>query len=58
VAGCASIRAGRLFWRYDQGFVLQVIEVDGVDLDDAGRVEKRFLWKRLEVSVELNRWDG
>ncbi|MBN1975939.1 MAG: hypothetical protein JW918_00935 [Anaerolineae bacterium] len=38
---------------YDRGVMLQVIEVDGVDLDDAGRIEKRSLWEWLEVSVEL-----
>jgi len=41
---------------YDRGFMLQVIEADGVDLDDAGRIEKRSLWEWLEVSVELAHW--
>jgi hypothetical protein len=38
---------------YDRGFMLQVIEADGVDLDNAGRIEKKSLWEWLEVSVEL-----
>lgn len=38
---------------YDRGTMRQVLEVDGVDLDDAGRIEKRSLWEWLEVSVEL-----
>jgi hypothetical protein len=38
---------------YDRGFMLQVIEADGVDIDDAGRIEKRSLWEWLEVSLEL-----
>jgi hypothetical protein len=43
---------------YDRGFMLQVVEVDGVDLDNAGRIEKRSLWEWLEVSVELvAHWD-
>ena len=41
---------------YDRGFMLQVIEADGVDLDNAGRIEKRSLWEWPEVSVELTHW--
>jgi hypothetical protein len=37
---------------YDRDTMLKVLEVDGVDLDDAGRIEKRSLWEWLEVSVE------
>jgi hypothetical protein len=42
---------------YNRGIMLQVIEVDGVDLDNAGRIEKRSLWEWLEVSVEYAHWD-
>ena len=42
---------------YDRGFMLQVIEVDGVDLDNSGRIEKRSLWEWLEVSAEIDHWD-
>ena len=42
---------------YDRGFMLQVIDADGVDLDNAGRIEKRSLWEWLEVSVEYAHWD-
>jgi len=43
---------------YNRGFMLQVIEVDGVDLDNAGRIEKRSLWEWLEVSIEIDHWDA
>jgi hypothetical protein len=42
---------------YDRGTMLQVLEVDGVDLDNAGRIEKQSLWEWLEVSVEYAHWD-
>ena len=42
---------------YDRGTMLQVLEVDGVDLDNAGRIEKRSLWEWIEVSVEYAHWD-
>jgi hypothetical protein len=38
--------------------MLDIIDVGGVDLDDAGRIEKRSLWEWLEVSVELAHWDN
>jgi hypothetical protein len=41
---------------YDRGFMLQVIEADGVGLDDAGRIEKKSLWEWLEVSAEFAHW--
>lgn len=42
---------------YDRGTMLQVLGVDGVDLDNAGRIEKQSLWERLKVSVEYAHWD-
>ena len=42
---------------YDRGTMLQVLDVDGVDLDNAGRIEKRSLWEWIEVSVEYAHWD-
>jgi hypothetical protein len=42
---------------YDRGFMLQVIDADGVDLDNTGRIKKQSLWEWLEVSVELAHWD-
>jgi hypothetical protein len=42
---------------YDRGAMFQVIEVDGVDLDNTGRIEKQSLWEWLEVSVEYAHWD-
>lgn len=43
---------------YDRGFMLQVVEADGVDLDYAGRIEKKSLWEWLEASAEADHfWD-
>ena len=42
---------------YDRGFMLQVVEAGGVDLDCAGRIEKKSLWEWLEVSAEIDHWD-
>jgi hypothetical protein len=33
--------------------MLQIVEADGVDLDDAGLIEKLSLWEWLEVSLML-----
>jgi hypothetical protein len=42
---------------YDRGTMLQVFEVDGVDLDTKGLIEKRSLWEWQEVSAELAHLD-
>jgi hypothetical protein len=44
---------------YDQGYLLQVIEVDGVDLkdDDQLVIDKLSLWEWLEVSLMLAHWN-
>jgi hypothetical protein len=39
---------------YDRGFMLQVVEADGVDLNDKGRIEKRSLFEWLELTAELS----
>jgi hypothetical protein len=43
--------------RYDRSYMLQVIEAGGVDLDNAGLIEKRSLWEWLEASVEIDHWN-
>lgn len=42
---------------HDRGFMLQLIEGGGVDLDDDGLIEKRSLWEWQETSAELAHWD-
>jgi hypothetical protein len=41
---------------YDRGFMLQVIEGGGVDLDLAGRIEKKSLWEWIEASLEVDQF--
>jgi hypothetical protein len=41
----------------NRDYLLQVLDVDGVDLNDEGLIEKRSLWEWLETSVEIDHWD-
>jgi hypothetical protein len=42
---------------WDRGAMLEIIRVDGVDLNDAGLIEKHSLWEFQETLVELAHWD-
>jgi hypothetical protein len=35
----------------------EIIAVDGVDLDNEGRIERQSLWDFLEAALELEYWD-
>ena len=37
--------------------MLDIIAVDGVDLDDAGQIERESLWQFLEAEVLVAHWD-
>jgi hypothetical protein len=37
---------------YDWGTMLHIVDVDGVDLDDAGHIEKQSLWD-FQDALEL-----
>ena len=41
---------------HDVDTLLEIIEVDGVDLDDEGRIEKQSLWQFLEAEVLVAHW--
>jgi hypothetical protein len=42
---------------HDLPTMLEIIDADGVDLDDEGRIEKESLWQFLEAEVLVAHWD-
>lgn len=42
---------------YDRGVMLRIIDVDGVGLDDAGRIEKQSLWDFQDALELVLNWD-
>jgi hypothetical protein len=40
----------------DRGYLLQVIDVDGVDLNNEGLIEKMSLWEWQETELEFAHW--
>jgi len=40
----------------DQATMAEIIEAGGVDLNDAGLIEKESLWDFLEVAVLVAHW--
>jgi len=41
---------------HDLPTMLEIVEVDGVDVDNEGRIEKESLWQFLEAEVLVARW--
>lgn len=41
----------------DRDTMLEIIAVDGVDLDDEGRIERESLWQFLEAEVLVAHWN-
>jgi len=42
---------------HDRGYMLSVIEADGVDLDCDGLIEKQSLWEWQETEALLPHWN-
>jgi hypothetical protein len=41
---------------HDRGAMLYIIDEGGVDLSDAGLIEKRSLWEFQETLAEISHW--
>jgi hypothetical protein len=42
---------------YDQQTLQAIIDVGGVDLNDAGQIERESLWDFLEADVLVQHWE-
>jgi hypothetical protein len=48
-----TVQEAQYLTGHDRGYLLSVIEADGVELDNAGRIEKRSLYEWQETVVDL-----
>jgi len=53
-----SIEVACFLSGHDRTAVLEIIDADGVDLDDQGRIEKESLWQFLEADALVQDWWG
>ena len=51
-----SIDGACLLLGHDLPMVMRMVDADGVDLDDEGRIEKESLWQFLEAEALMLHW--
>jgi hypothetical protein len=52
-----SVEQASFLSGHDLPTMLGIIDVDGVDLDGDGRIEKESLWQFLEAEALVLHWD-